>query len=155
MSSSGCLSPSYWLDVPRDKRTVVKSLGSIPFRFSRLLVGSALGASLAWSCGGGGGGGCGGCGVDCDNCLPGENLYECANPNGQPSSFCAIDDLTADQHCAAIGTVVAGKEQCPGGNASGAGGTRGNDGTASGVDGTTELSGSDTARSDESGAGGG
>lgn len=72
--------------------------------------------SLGWSCGGGGGTSRGSCGTtNCDNCLPGENLYECAisDPNNR---ICALDDFTADQHCAAIGSVVATKIVCGGGD---------------------------------------
>lgn len=83
---------------------------------SRLTAALALGVSLGWSCGGGGGTSCGSCGTTgCEDCLPGENLYECA-VTATNNRICTIDDFTADQHCAAIGSVVAAKIVCGGGN---------------------------------------
>jgi len=79
---------------------------------SRFVAALALGVSLGWSCGGGSGTSCGSCGTtSCDDCLPGENLYECAI-SATNNRICAIDDLTADQHCAGIGSVVAAKIVC-------------------------------------------
>lgn len=82
----------------------------------RGFFGLALGVGVSLSCGGGRGGRGGvscppSTGIECESCLPGENLYICAIQSTN-NSICALDDFTADQHCAALGSVVQSKTVC-------------------------------------------
>lgn len=115
---------------------------------TRALVGVALGLGVSLSCGGGGGGGgCGGAscppsGGTCDACQTGENLYTCAI-QGTNNWICTIDDFTADQHCAAIGSVVQSKTTC-----SSVGDTGGEQRPPPSDDETANVDGSSTAGSE-------
>lgn len=79
------------------------------------LLGILLGLGVSFSCGKGGGGGGLSCppstGIDCSQCLPGENLYACAIQSTN-NTICAIDDVTADQHCALLNSIVQSKTIC-------------------------------------------
>lgn len=76
---------------------------------------------------------------------PGANLYTCAisTPNNW---IYAVDDITADQHCAAIGAVVQSKILCA------AGGDVGTDPPPAGGDGSHDSAGADEGSAAGSGA---
>lgn len=84
----------------------------------RGVIGLAMGLGVSLSCGGskggGGGGGCPPSTGSCSQCPPGTNLYTCAIQTTN-NWICVGDDFSADQHCAAIDSIVASKTPCGGG----------------------------------------
>jgi len=110
------------------------------------LLGVLLGLAASFSCGGGGGGGGGlscppSTGIECSSCQPGENLYVCAISSSN-NTICARDDFTADQHCAALNSVVQSKTVCAVGTDSAEDGAQGSGGKgAEGADETAANGG--------------
>lgn len=107
-----------------------------------------MGLGISVSCRGGGRGGGLSCppstGTECAACQPGENLYTCAISSSN-NTICALNDFTADQHCAALNSVVQSKQACGGGTGPG---EDGDDGPGGGGDAADETGASDRAPKD-------